>query len=415
MGKNKDIFKVIAMVLVMASFSLISCAPKEVPPEEKVTLVGYNSIGLTGPYAASQVLSQAGAEDCIEYLNRQNKIPGVEFKLRTKDNGTDVAQAVSAFKLAISQTPRPVCFSDWSTGTSLALKDVAKAEKIPAIASSFGTPLYVPPGWLFGVYPTGAMLASAYIDWFMEQWKEERPPKLAFVTWDIPCGRSWITDEVIAYAKFKGMEYVGDEFIPLSPVDTTPILLRLKEKGIDVCSGFIYTPVFTVVLKDADRIGFYPQWMEQAVDQPKLIEAVGPLANGVAVLCPVYPRASWEEKYPQMVEMIKEKGRGEEYYGDHYAHGWVVWTVATEAVRIAVEKVGAENVTGQDVYNAFLTIKDFDPGVGLSVTYSETRRAGAVYGFMNVVKNEQLEFGGKYYFRDINPGGKDVPIEYMPK
>jgi branched-chain amino acid transport system substrate-binding protein len=259
------------------------------------------------------------------------------------------------------------------------------------------------------------MVVGSEVDWFMEQWQEERPPRFAFVTWDLPCGRDWITDEEIAYVKSKGMEYVGEEFIPASPIDTTTTLLRLKDKGVDVCSGFMYASAISVVLKDAERIDFHPMWFfGPGTDLIELASYVGPLANNVCACCSTYPMRYWEDKYPAMVETLKNKGRGEEYYQDSYAWGWSTWTIAMEGVRRAVEQAGAESVTGEDVYNAMFTIKEFDPIVGIPVTYTEEMHCGSTYVPLFIARNGELEVIGPCSFPDIIPGGKDVPTEYMP-
>jgi hypothetical protein len=67
----------------------------------------------------------------------------------------------------------------------------AKLEKdqVPMLSEVISGEIMHQPGWVYSDYPTEAERFAVMVDWIMENWKEERPPRLAFVVPDVEYGR----------------------------------------------------------------------------------------------------------------------------------------------------------------------------------------------------------------------------------
>ena len=61
-----------------------------------------------------------------------------------------------------------------------------------------------------------------------------------------------------------------------------------------------------------------------------------------------------------------------------------------EAVRLAIEEVGFENVDGRSVRDAFASIKDFDDGLIPPITMSDTKPYACVGDKMYQVRDGKM-------------------------
>jgi len=80
-----------------------------------------------------------------------------------------------------------------------------------------------------------------------------------------------------------------------------------------------------------------------------------------------YPSPTVETELPEMKVLLeaakKYRGYEPEKMTTWYVVGWTNAMVAVEAIRLAIEKVGIENLSGQSVRDALASIKDFDTGL----------------------------------------------------
>lgn len=418
---RKRSFGLLLLVVVTGLIISLACAPAtttqpaEKPAENVIITIG-DLPNLTGAYAATQscyVESNGGA---VKLANEINYIPGVTLKYEWVDAATEPAKAMTAYKKLLAASPRPAVIIDHSTAIGAALKKTVEADKIPVIEGGVNNEILIPPGWVFYYGSPYPCEAGAFVDWFKSQWKESRAPRFAALTWDNPYGRSWMTDEAMAYIKSRGFEIVGQEFIPPVPSDTTPQLLRLRDAKVDVCFGAMYPSALSVVLKDANKLGMIGTFMwggVYAVNLAELVGYVGPLANGCTITSTDILPDEWPVKAPLMQKAWDREGaKLSEAEKFAFANAAERVVIGMGAIKAAVEKVGAKNVDGQAVYNALITMKDFDPwGVGAPVTYNETKRYGQDTVIMGQVRDGKVVSIGTAQVPDLLPGGKDVPAK----
>jgi branched-chain amino acid transport system substrate-binding protein len=364
-------------VMLTALLLFTACAPKPAVEEKQAVRVGIIA-PLTGGAAA---VSQYGFRNQIDYLRYFEEVgipgvslpPGVTIELSWADCGFEVPRAISAYQRFVE---RDVAFLYIYNPRALeALKTRCAKDEMPAFAMGVTEALMYPPGWIFTVFPTGSEYFVVLADWIMENWQEERPPRLVFVGIEEPMSRTTALRGG-KYAESIGIEVLPDEVVPLVPLDVTPQLLRVGERGAD----YVYiTSVWGValgVLRDAERLGLtdkirFGGWENN--QGRTLIETLGPAVEGY-----LSPRAfPWYEEVPFLIDMTM-KYRG---YIDTEGDGAATlafMSVVIEVMRIAIEEVGYENLDGRPLKEAFYSIKDFDPhGMGRPVTYTPEDHRGS--------------------------------------
>jgi len=380
---------------------------------EKVKIKLAHLPHLTGGYAAGQAGINDAFLDTVKYANDNNMIPGVELITTWADGGTDTSKSMAGFKKMIAETPRPVVILGESTPIGIALKSWHYKEMVPDLEGGSSVDFFKLPSATFSQPAPYVHQAGAFIDYFMAKiWKKKTKPKFAWLTWDHPAGRSPITPEVEAYIKSKGVEIVGAEFIPLTPTDMTPQLLRLKRKKVDVVYGCAYHNAYAVVLKDMKKLGLLGKFtigFMYWISPISLIDAVGPLTEGIWQTGIFYTdKKDWKAKAPRYLEIYNKNNRK----SDHNIYISGVWRTCTavEAVKIAVKNVGAKNVDGKAMYDALTQMKNFDGwGIGPPQSFSKTRRYGQDKVMMYRYTNQKHKFIEYYPTPELFPGGKDVP------
>lgn len=370
----------------------------------------------TGAYAAVQAPFLPGVQDFQEWVNEVEYIPGAELEVRIMDGGTSFDKTLAATKQALAKKPRPLAWSGGSTGISGAMRSFIEREKLVGIAGGYSVKHIQPPGWFFNnVCPYDSMV-GATVDFFLKDvWKKKRAPRMGWLTWDNAYGRSAITPEVEAYIRSKGVDIVAHEYIPLSPVDTTVHLLRLKKAKVDFVTGTIFYDAFSVVVKDAARLGLLDAWTWCPYYNPRpeeVIKAYNPALSEGMYFILAYPQyAEWSDDAPYKIMYDRNKRNVPSAF---YLNGWAHEINQVEAIRRAATRKGARNITPQDVYNEMCKLKNFKFYDLANVTYSKTDRCGLEDVTIYVVRDGKMVCLHKAWKApELWPGGRDVPAEFL--
>jgi branched-chain amino acid transport system substrate-binding protein len=377
MVKQKTAWITVLAGGLAALLLVTACAPRAPAEEKKVVKIGA-ILPVTGPASA---IMQYGFRNMIDYYKYFEEVgvpgmelpPGVTIELIWGDDGYEAPRAISVYE-RISQDVLYLFAASAVEG--YAIKSRLERDGIAAMTWAADEELMYPPGWFFTVFCTESERFAAVCDWIMDNWEEERPPRVAMMGTDTVTGRA---PELMgnAYAKSKGIEMLPFEVIPHMPLDTTPQLVRLEEEGAD----YIYiTTIWSAaisVMRDAERLGLldkirFGAGLEDNVAIP-LIEALGPLADGYFG-ARSFP---WYEEVPILWDILREyEGRLDTTGGA--AGDLQSFPVPIEAIRIAIEEVGYENLDSRAVKEAMYSIKDFDPHhIGRPVTYTLEDHRGA--------------------------------------
>ena len=414
----------IGLVGVLMVLPFVFAAPYA-KASEKVDIHINAMFDLTGPYAGTHQLEVKGFKVYTEWANKEELVPGANIVLDIVDTGAEVSKGIVGFQMAASQKPRAVVSNGGHTSNiAMSLRQIAKRLKLPIYGGGETRTMLVPPGWSFGHQACYEGQVAACAQWAKDNWKpdskdpwirkhyEKRNPRIGILAWENPMGRAFDQKETRDYVEKIGVDYVGAEYIPLAPSDTSPQLLRLvNDKGVD----FIYFGTFpsstAVVLKNAAALGLRDEFQDFSFWAASILllkKYVGDLANRSMMLTgyKIDP-AEWE--IPYFADQFR-KANVPMVAAGIYGAGGSFMSVKFEAIRRAALKVGVDKVDGQAVYDALINMKSYKPHLYHStVGFSPTKRAGADTAVMYQLKNGKLEVIDKdLYIPALFPGGKDV-------
>ena len=375
MVKERRLCVGVLAIALVALLLITACAPRPPVEEKQVVKIGYIAC-LTGPAAA---IMQTGWRNLVDYLKYFEEVgvpglslpPGVTIELVWGDTGMEATRAISVYErihsdVVFCHVPSPV--------SAHALKSRLERDEIAGMTMVADEVLMYPPGWFFTVFSTESERFAAWCDWIMENWEEECPPIVGMMGTDTPSGRA---AEVMgtAYAKSIGIEMLPFEHVPYTPLDVSPQLLRLAESGADFIYMQAHWGTSPPIMRDAERLGLVGKIGFAGATEDGLAIPLLELGTAVEGLSQAkcFP---WYEEVPIVYDIFRE------YDGRLDTQGGVACTlqygpVAIEALRIAIEQVGYENLDSRAVREAMYAIKDFDPhDIGRPVTYTPEDHRG---------------------------------------
>jgi len=211
-------------------------------------------------------------------------------------------------------------------------------------------------------------------------WTEERPPRIGLIMWDHPSGWA-ILEALKEYAPEFGLEFVGHEVVPLlGALDTSVEWIRLSGKKPDCILCYTYAAGFVTCVKDAARLEIQEKGIKLfcgpvAIDEV-ILDIVGKDGEGWLILG--LTATNIETDLPEIGRIIeggqKYRGFAPEQVPSVYIGGWGhLGKIMVEGVRLAIEKVGFEKLTGRAVRDALCTMTNFDTGISPPTTIRNNR------------------------------------------
>jgi len=376
LAKPKTVLTAVLAVALLVVLLFTACAPGPPAEEEKVVKIGMIA-PLTGAPASAIHIAWRNIIDYLSYFEEVGVPglelpPGVTIELVWGDSAFEVPRAISIYErmreqgVVIFYAPSPV--------EGAGLKSRTDRDGMVNFVMSIDEGMMYPPSSIFSVYPTDSEGFSVACDWIMENWQEERPPKVAIMGTDSPSGHA---PEVMgtAYARSIGIEMLPFETVPYMPLDSSPQLLRVNERGAD----FVYIQAIwttaTVVMRDAERLGLTDEMRFGGFENSQSIAMLGLGAAAEGYWSP--RRAPWYKEVPVLFDILRDVDGKLDTGGDGactlaFVPAWI------KAIKVAIEEVGYENLDGHVVKEGMYGVKDFDPhGTGKKVTYTPEDHRGS--------------------------------------
>jgi ABC-type branched-subunit amino acid transport system substrate-binding protein len=200
-----------------------------------------------------------------------------------------------------------------------------------------------------------------FIDWLAENWKEKRPARLAFLTWDTTYGKAVLYPEVMDYAKSKGIEVVASELFGVRDLDITSQLTRIKAQKAD----WIFTNTAgrgpAQVAKAMKEMGLTARLAGSiGLDDSCLYIEKDAFEGAVTV----HPFAGWVEKDNKGVQLMNEyfekNKRTPTYRTIMYPMGFTGVLVFKEIVERIVDKQGWGKLNGPAIKAEMEKLQDFN-------------------------------------------------------
>jgi len=269
-----------------------------------------------------------------------------------------------------------------ATLTSETIAPFSKRDEIPVVYIGDMTDLMItrPIRWQFARGPGFPNYGISACEWVVSDWASTNPPRVAMFIQDYPACHEAVKG-VKQYATEIGIEYVGCEVIPLFAVlDTTTEWLRtIAAKPDYVWAGLVGGVGYVIGVKDAARLEVTKKGIKIVYSYPfdeMILSVTGEKAGEGCYVFKGFP-SSVETELPGMKDVFEAAKRYRGWEAGHvpsgYIIGWVPTMIGVEAIRMAIEKAGFENLTGRAVRDALATMKDFDTGLIPPVTMSEKK------------------------------------------
>src|SRR6266702_5054084 len=244
-----------------------------------------------------------GVRDGVSWVNDHGGINGKKIRLVDSDYGYKIPEANATYK-RLTGTEKVIMINGWGTGDTEALKEVIAKDKVPYFSASFSAHLTNPQKtpYNFFVGPSYSDVLRSYLSWVKQDWKDgSRNPRIAFFYGDNAYGKSPI-EAGRRFCKEIGVDLVAEEVLPGIVQDATSQLLDIKQKGADY--GFTQVTVtnFSIVLRDARKLGLASKF---GSNQYGFSEALPQVAKEAAEgVTGVMPHVPFGEKVPGMKRLM---------------------------------------------------------------------------------------------------------------
>ena len=354
------------------------------------------SLAITGPTSDAGNPYSKGVEDYFNFVN-DTKMLGddkIECTIRDDQYKNDITKR--NFEDFLDQGI--VFYLNYSTGSTLALKNDFEEEQIPVLPASFHAGNLVDSNYIFLPIASYSAQMIGLTEYVAKNHKGGKP-KVAMFIHPSAFGRGPVEDVQKAVAAGLDVEIV--EVVEHGKdLDNTAMLKRLSSKDVQyVLSHTVQSPVATM-LKDASSLGL----VATSFGEEGKITFLGAHYTGgndlVALAGDSAENFYWTTSYIVTSEpgegtdlqlaLAKKYNRDEKAANSHnYANGMMVAQVATEVIRRAKSK--GKEITKETLYEELLGMNGdnaFSPKTTVGdVTFSETDHAGVDTLQLYVVKN----------------------------
>ncbi|MCG8637109.1 MAG: ABC transporter substrate-binding protein [Desulfobacterales bacterium] len=403
--KGKTVLRGVFIFIMAMAFTTSSWAGE-------VYKLGFSG-AITGPTSDAGNPLSKGVEDWFKYVN-DNKLLGddrIECTIRDDQYKTDVTKR--NFEEYLDDGI--VFYLNYSTGSTLGLKQDFEEEMMPTVPSSYHEGNLVDSNYIFIPVATYSENMVALAEYVSKNHKGGGTPKVALFIHPSAFGRGPVEDTKKAVAAGLNMEII--EVVEHGKdLDNSAMLKRLMSKGVQyVIAHTVQSPVATM-LKDASRLDVTAKsFGEQGkltflgahyTGGSDLIALAGDAAEGFLWTCSYNLTSEDNDKSKEQLALAKKYGRDDKAANSHnYAAGILQAQIPTEAIMRA--KAAGLEVTPENLYkmmnemNGSRALESF-AAVG-PVSYSKDDHVGV--DVVNIYKVD----GGQ--FKAIS----SVESEYMKK
>ncbi len=463
----KKKFLIFVMVMVLASVLVVPVAAGNSTPaapnsiaqtsertqcsEENIAAFSgqqfvFNVVGdLSGPFAFISQPLRAGLEDAAAYFNEQEGgICGAEIVIAPRDTGgsQDVMREAWDEITGASDTP-DIMFLFGSADAELVREDAIN-QQIPILLSA-GSSLALygengdAPAYTFAIIPLYTDQLGAFCDFISENWDSlgvEGDPVIGHLSWEGAFGRSTDTPETRAYCESKGVGYAGAQYFLPTTSDVSTQVDALVEEGANIIFSTSLASGPANIASAIAGLELQGQVLQAGVNWVLDTSVIGLGGADTQGITGVLPYLWWDSLDNPGVQIVNNSWAVNRFLpaGDDadaqrgalaqrniaYLLSFPVIDAYIELMTQTINRVGAENLTGQAVYETLNGGFQYDAMSGiLRFDFNETERATAVtqIGQIQFLQTEQgvlptvASLSDFFSTPDLKVGGADVPAE----
>jgi branched-chain amino acid transport system substrate-binding protein len=345
------------------------------------------SLDMTGATSDAGTPYAKGAEDYVNYVNDEKLLGDDKLVCYIRDDGYKTEVTKRNFEDFLDEDI--VFYLNYSTGSTMALRQDFQEEKIPVLPASFHAGNLEGNDYVFLPIASYSSQAVGLAEYVAANHKGAGKPKVALFLHPSAFGRAprddiqKSIDAGLAIDLVEIVEHGND-------LDNTAMLKRFESKGVQyVISQTVQPPVATM-LKGAQSLGM----VAKTYGEKGKITFLGCHYAGGPALVALSGSAAdenyyWTTSYKMMTSMgpgrdaqfalAKRYGRDESVAKDaNYTNGIMVVQVAVETIRRA--KAKGKKITRAALYDELLAMNGFNAYNSLTtvgpVTFSKTDREG---------------------------------------
>lgn len=404
--------KTIKFLLLNALLVLITCTLTLSVQAGEVYKIGFSG-AITGPTSDAGNPLSKGIEDWFRYVNDTKMLGNdkIEYTIRDDQYKTDVTKRNFEEYLDDGM----VFYLNYSTGSTLGLKQDFEEEEIPVAPSSYHEGNLVDSNYIFIPVATYSENMVALAEYVANNHKGGGTPKVALFIHASAFGRGPLEDTQKAIKKGLNIEIV-EVFEHGKDLDYSALLQRFLSKGVQyVITHTIQSPVATL-LKDSVRLNVRASSFGEKgkltflgahyTGGADLVALAGKAAEGFLWTCSYNLTTENNAKSKMQLDLAKRYGRDEKAAHSHnYAAGILQAQIPTAAILRA--KAMGLKITPGNLYKAILQLNGknaFGSFAAVSpLTFSKTDRIGVDSVNIYEVKNGTFKAVGS------------VESEYMKK
>lgn len=362
----------LAAAALTASFSPGRAADPGVGEKDiKIGILG----SLTGPAAIFGTGNLAGATIAFEEANAAGGINGRKLEWISLDDESSPPKSIAAYKRLVDQEKVFAIFGPASSAVGQAMVPTFKTSTTPTLASIFSTPAVTEPPIPI-LFRTGVMndrqQGSAIADYVLDTLKGK---KVALVSQSDEYGKQG-GEAVLLRMKQRNLSLVSNEVFNISDTDFTAQLTRTLQADPDVLIVYGYPNPSAIITRQAKQLGLKAKIMgANSAGSRKYPEIVGEAAAGTQniLALKVLPegddpvavkfRTTFEKRFPDLAR------QGRPDMGDTLGYGGAL-------VFIEGLKRAGPQLTQSGFVKALESLKEFETGLILPITFSATEREG---------------------------------------
>ena len=327
--------------------------------EKTITLAAFADY--TGPYADIMPLLQGSRDKAVEWWNDTvGKEMGVSLKLKIYDTRYDTAQTASLWPGIKSELNPPAIFGLGGPDVA-ALQQRLPDDKVPSLmgTAAYGFAWKENP-WILNPRATYAHEASAFLQWYAKQ--KGGAVKVGLVGSEASPAYVDMIKGVEAFAeKSSDIEVAGVLLTTVQPADLTSQVRRLVKKGAEVMIIQTNTSMVVAVKRALQALG--------RSDIPVMTSSHNGLPASGRALGDVKQMEGDFESYgmaipsPESVDaynfytMLKDKYGLNVPWNVLSVQGIAQTLFTVKALEKTIKRVGADNVTGEEVRKTLMTEK----------------------------------------------------------
>lgn len=338
-------------------------------------------VDFTGPTRSGQVPQYMGWRDYYRYVDEENPIPGIKFKVVDYDTKYDPGRTVTGYVSVIDKGAIAVHLVPAATAETL--EDRFVSEQVPFVGTKSSSAL-LDSSYHFGISGLTEGEAEAALLWIADNWDYEgmgRVPKIGFV--GLP-GTSWSLDrkdtiKAMAEAQPDKWEYVGGYEVPPQTVTFASEVTKLTD--VDYIMPALVGPQVPNFLKEAKSRGYEGDFITTGEVFMAYFDLMGGIPDewldGIMI---TVSKPLWNDPSPLIAEC--KKYTDEYLSGDDHADammkpitridGWLQGMVMAEAIRRAADSLGPENIDGKAIRDEIEKTNIVDPGFATPLMFTDS-------------------------------------------